>query len=76
MNPEFAKMVSTLADDKKAIARGDDNFALDRFKQLLREGGFRWTDDYFEKHLIDLVAEAAQRQQIKQASRDPSTSSG
>jgi hypothetical protein len=65
MNPEFARMVSGLAKDEAALARGDDVFALDRFKGMLREVGFRWSDSYFEMHWVELVEEAARRREAK-----------
>ena len=63
INPEFAKMVLGLDEDKTALARGDDTLALDRFKEMLREVGFRWTDGYFENEWTKLVEEAARRRQ-------------
>ena len=73
MNPGFGKMVLGLGEDKTALARGDDTFALDRFKEMLREVGFRWADSYFESQWTNLVEEAArQRQAFDEAERDGS----
>jgi hypothetical protein len=71
MNPKFGKMVLGLNEDETALARGDDASALDRFKEMLQEVGFRWTDSYFESQWKNLVEEAArQRQAMDEAERD------